>query len=96
LTFSDGVRETFTVTPLQAIIIALFNDESKSGLVVTKSVDSVANRLKITEDMAKQALYFWTNCGVLREKPSGVFHSQTSLTKQNVPQVQDANWVPTN
>lgn len=53
MNFSDGVSETFTVTPLQAIIISLFNDESKSGLVVTKSVDSVSNQLKITEDMAK-------------------------------------------
>ncbi len=56
LNFSDGIRETFTVTPLQAIVISLFNDESKTGAVVTKSLESVANVLKVTEDMGKQAL----------------------------------------
>ena len=38
LRFSDGISETFTVTPLQAIVISLFNDESKTGSVVTKSL----------------------------------------------------------
>ena len=68
LHFDDDVSETFSVTPLQAAIIAQF-DEPEDGKGPSKSVtaDLIASTLQIPLETAKKELNFWVSHGVIRE-----------------------------
>ena len=69
LHFDNGVSETFSVTPLQAAIIAQFDEPQSQRGAPSKSVtaDLIAQTLQIPLELAKKELSFWVSHGVVKE-----------------------------
>jgi anaphase-promoting complex subunit 2 len=60
--FADGLVSDFRVTPVQAAVLSVFEEEI-SGC----SVEELAKRLHVSSEATKRELQFWVNQGILAE-----------------------------
>lgn len=67
LFFENDVKEQFSVSTLQAAIIALFNEPDQTKPQKSLSVDYIKDKLGITAERVRQQCAFWVTNGVLKE-----------------------------
>ena len=80
LYFDNDVKEQFTVNPLQAAIITLFNEPDPSKPARSLSLDYIKDKLNISAERVRQQCAYWVTNGVLKELQ--VQRSSTLLTSE--------------
>ena len=71
LELQDRVIAIDDATPAQAAVIDTFNTDDHDHF--TSTLDTVVRQLGMEPAMARAALAFWVDKGVLRERPAGVY-----------------------
>ena len=82
LDLEDRIFQADDVTPVQASIIYAFQEDTKTGDSVTKTVSELSSTLKLPEFFVKAACAFWVTKQILTPTPSAPLGSSYTVLER--------------